>query len=324
MRFTDLRLKIKHFFRKNKKIIIIVLSIWAIIVFINHMLKNREVEPEATTTYEPHVSVMSDSSSTPQTMQDPIEKMIEKYVECCNEQNYEEAFNLLSEACREYQFNNSPIQFIEYAHTKIPAPREYSIQSYSNMTIGSKKIYIYEVKYTEDLLATGLTETDYYYTSDKMAFYRDEDGNIKMSVGSYIYQTPVQSISENEYLKIDIIDKVVNYATEQYKVKLTNRSEHTVVIANGYEESEIVLRLNQEVRNRYEQEDIVLRPGESITENFTFQKYADDGDNSLSINFNSIRVMENYSGTENVPEEIIQAEINNAVAKFSMTISVTE
>ena len=47
------------------------------------------------------------------------------------------------------------------------------------------------------------------------------------------------------------------------------------------------------------------------------------GNISQSIQFGTIRVMENYSGTE-VDETIIQNEITNALAKFSMNISVLE
>ena len=183
-------------------------------------------------------------------------------------------------------------------------------------------MYIYEIKYTEDLLATGLTNSEYVYTSEKMAFYRDEEGNIEMAVGGYIYQTPIQSIAENEYLKIDVLNKIVEYDEETYEIKFTNRCEHTVVIADGYGTSESEMQIGNETRKRIETSKIVLEPGESLTNSISFQKYVDDGDDSLAIIFGSIRVMEIYSGTEEVEEEIILSEIDNALAKFSMSISV--
>lgn len=324
MNFIDLRLKLIHTFRKYKKIIFIVLSIWAIVIFVNYLLQNTKSVPEPPTTYEPHVSVMNDSSSTPMTLQEPIENMIKSYIDACNSKDYQKAFNIISEDCRKYSFDNNPTKFLEHVLSKIPNKKNYAIQNYSNMTINSRKMYVYEIKYTEDLLATGLTNSEYAYTSEKMTFFKESDGSIKMSVGNYIYHTPIQSISENEYLKIDIIDKVVNYGTEIYQVKFTNRSENTVVVSDGYGGLEIALQLNNETRKRNEQKDIVLAPGGSLTEYFTFEKFADDGDVSRSLNFGSIRVMETYSGTEDIPEEIIQAEIDNAIAKFSMIVSVVE
>lgn len=324
MNYTELRLKIIHFFRKYKVILFVILSVWLVIVFINMFLKNRTVVKEPTTTYEPHVSVMDSSSKTPTSLQEPIEKLIENYVKYCNEGDYEHAFNMLSDDCREYEFDNSKTNFLSHVLVKMPSKRDYAIQNYSNIKISTGNVYIYEVKYTEDLLATGLTNTDYSYTTEKFAFMKDSKGNVQMSVGNYIYHTPIKSISENEYLKIDVIDKLVNYSIEEYQVKFTNRSENIIVIANGKGSEEVNLRLPNEVRKRQEDEDIVLNPGESITTKFTFSKFVDDGDTSQSLVFGAIRVMEQYSGTENVDDETIQKESDNAIAKFSMTVSVTE
>lgn len=323
MKVTDLRLKIRHFFRKYKKLVFIIVLMWAIIFFVNYLLKNKTVKLEATTTYEPHVSIMNDSSSTPSSLQKPIEEMIANYVETCNDGNYQKAFDMLSDECKEYEFDNDVTKFMKHVLIKLPVPREYTIQSYSNVTVPLGNLYIYEIKYTDDILATGLTNSQYSYTSEKISFYIDKENNIKMSVGSYIYHSDIQSIAENEYLKIDIIDKKVNYSTETYQIKFTNRSEYTVVIADGYGEEEVSLQLSQESRKREETNSIVLERGESLTLDVNFPKFVDDNDTSQSISFGTIRVMENYSGVE-VEEEIIENEITNALAKFSMNISVLE
>jgi len=272
MDFTTLRLKFIHFIRKYRKIIFVIFVVWAIIFFINIYLRNRVVVPKPTTTYEPHASVIDSSSSTPRYMQDSIEDVIK-------EGNYQKAFNMLSEDCRSYAFNNRVEEFMEHVLVKMPSPKKYSIQDYSNVKYGNTKIYIYEIKYTDDLLSTGLTNSTYSFTSEKIAFYENKNGDMQMNVGDYVYHTDVKSISENEYLKIDVIDKVVNYSTEKYKVKFTNRSNYTVVISDKSEIDEIVLALPNETRSRSELYPIVLAPGESTTENFTFKKFIDDGDN---------------------------------------------
>lgn len=323
MRFTELRLKIRHFFRKYKKLLLIILLIWATIFVINYLLKNRTVDLTPSTTYEPHVSIMDESSSTPVSLQEPIEKMIEEYVEICNDGNYQKAFDMLSDECKKFEFDNDVTKFMQHVLVKMPVPKEYSIQNYSNVSVPLGNLYIYEIKYMDDILATGLTNAEYRYTSEKISFYIDEENNIKMSVGSYIYHKDIQSISENEYLKIDIIDKKVSYNDETYEIKFTNRSDYTIVISDGYGENEVDLQLSQELRKREDTSDIVLMPGESLTLDISFPKFVDDGDTSQSIQFGTIRVMENYSGTE-VDETIIQNEITNALAKFSMNISVLE
>ncbi len=324
MNFTELRLRFRHWVRKYRKVIFVVFVIWGVIFLINLYMRNRKIEPQPTTTKEPHVAVIDQTSSTPKSMQTPIEDMLEEYIGYCNEGNYQKAFNMLSEDCQSYEFENDIEKFMSHVLVKMPTPKKYSIQNYSNTTYGNKKIYIYEVKYTDDLLATGLTNTTYAYTSEKFTFYEDDNDQIQMNAGDYIYHSDIKSISENEYLKIDVVDKVVNYSIEQYEVKFTNRSNYTIVIADGVETDEVVLTLPAETRKRAETGDIVLAPQEAITLKFTFPKFVDDGDTSQAIVFSSIRVMEKYSGTEDIDEATIQSEIDNAISKFSMEVKVLE
>lgn len=324
MNFTELRLRFRHWVRKYRKVIFVVFVIWGVVFLINLYMRNRKIEPVPTTTKEPHTAVIDQSSSTPKSIQTPIEDMLKEYIGYCNEGNYQKAFNMLSEDCRSYEFDNDVEKFMSHVLVKMPTPKKYSIQNYSNTTYGNKKIYIYEVKYTDDLLATGLTNTTYAYTSEKFTFYEDDNDQLQMNAGDYIYHSDIKSISENEYLKIDVVDKVVNYSIEQYEIKFTNRSNYTIVIADGVETDEVVLSLPAETRKRSETGNIVLAPQEAITLNFTFPKFVDDGDVSQAIVFSSIRVMEKYSGTEDIDEATIQSEIDNAISKFSMEVKVTE
>lgn len=323
MNLAEVRLKFRRFVKKYKKMILIILLIWGAVILLNYMLSKMPENLEPTTTYEPHVSIIDGSSTTPKRLQEPIEEILKEYVDACNDGNYAKAFNMLSEECRKYEFDNNIDLFVNHVLTRMPVPKKYSIQNYSNVTLSKGKVYIYEVKYIDDILATGLTNTQYGYLSEKISFYEDKDNNLEMSIGSYIYQLDIKSISENEYLKIDILDKKVSYSTEEYEVKFTNRSNYTIVVADGYESEEINLQLSQENRSEVNMAKIVLQPGESITQTLCFTKFVDDGDTSNAINFGSIRVLETYSGTD-VDEEIIKQEINNAIAKFSMSISALD
>lgn len=322
MKFTGLRLKIRHFFRKNKKLLIIILIVWAIIFVINKIILNLPVDLEPETTYEPHSSVIT-GTSTPKTIQKPIETLIDEYVTCLNQGNFQKAFDMLSPDCRKYSFNNNIEQFVYHVYTKMPTVKEYSIQSYSNVTYGKKNLYIYEVRYFDDILATGLTNSEYGYTQENFTFYADDDG-MKMNIGDYIYQTDIKSVAENEYLKVDVMDKIVNYSMETYNVKFTNRSNYTVIIADDQETNEVLLGLANETRKRTEMNDIVLKPGESIEETFTFPKFVDDNDLAQKLILSSVRVMEKYSGTDWVTEDVIKSEIDNAISKFSMEVAINE
>lgn len=318
--FTDFRLRLIHFFRKHKKVIFIGICVWAIVFFINLLLKNYEPEPELQTTYEPHTSIMDTSKTVSKNVSGPIEKMIEEYVGYCNDGNWQMAFDMLSDACKEYSFNNDIQEFMKYAYTKMPTEKKYAIQDYSN----DGNTYIYQIKYTDDLLASGLTNTTYQYTEEKMVFKRKKDGSIEMAVGNFVDFGDIKNISENNYLKVDVKSVVKYYSAEVYTIRITNRTENTIVIADGQEDNEILLNLQSDNREPQDEIDnLVLEPKESRTIGLSFQKFYDNENNSKSITFGAIRVMEKYSGTEGVSDEVIQSEIQNAVAKFSVNIPVT-
>ena len=323
MNFIDFRLKLRRFFRTYKRLILVIIIIWAIIFFINIILKNMPNDYTPTTTYKSHTAIINSSTSTPKSLQQPIEEYIEEYMGYCNEGNFQKAFNMLSEDCRKYEFDNDINEFMKHIFLKMPNQKKYAIQNYSNIEHGNVSLYIYEIKYIDDILATGLTNSQYSYTTENITFYR-ENNELKMSVGNYIYHTDIKSISENDYLKIDVIDKVVNYSIEKYKLKFTNKSDYTIVVADAQEKDEILLTLPQETRRYSELVDVVLNPQESLVLELTFPKFVDDGDDSQTLTFSSIRVMEKYSGTEDVDIATIQSEIDNAISKFSMEINVTE
>lgn len=320
MNFTDLRLRFRRFLRNNGKIVLIVGLLWLVIFMINLFIKNRKPSTVPETTYEPHVAIMQSSSSVPTSLQTDYEELIAEYVEHCNNAEFQLAFNMLSEDCRKYRFNDDVTEFMTYLIKVIPTEKQYSIQNYSNTTINEERAYIYQVKYFDDILSTGLSDQEYNYTEEKIVFTEGEYGLPEMSVGNFMYHEDVKRISENEYLKVDVVDKTVNYSLETYEVILTNRSDETVVIADDTESHEIVLALSGEVRERIEQQNIVLAPYESKTVEFTFFRYVDDGDISNQISLENVRVMKIYSGTEGIAEEVIESEKNNATAKFSISV----
>ena len=321
MNFGDLRVKLRHFLKKNGKLLTIIFLIWLAIFLLNYILKHSPEKYEPKTTYTKHTSVINPESSVSKDVSTSIEDLIKEYVDCCNDGNYQKAFDMLSDDCKEYAFDNSVYKFMNHVLIKMPMPRRYAIQDYSNITLGGNNIYIYEVKFTEDILATGLTGSEYLYTTDKFTFYYDDKG-LEMNVGDYIFHEKPKRISENEYLKIDVTDRYVNYSIETYTVRLTNKSDYTVIVSDGAEVDEVILRLPNEYRTRSEVDPIVLKPGEDATISMTFKKFVDDGDNPNALTFSLVRVMEKYSGVEDVDKDVVQSEIDNAISKFSMTVNL--
>ena len=162
------------------------------------------------------------------------------------------------------------------------------------------------------------------YSTEKIIFKKVSGGKYEMAVGNFISYDDINSISENEYLKIDIQERIVRYSIETYTVKFTNRTDSTVVVSDNLQNNEVNLVLTGEYRARMNSDTrIVLGPEESKTVSLIFEKFADDGDKTQALLFGTIRVIEDYKGVDGTKEEQ-NIEIDNAIAKFSMQVPVVK
>ena len=312
MNFIDTRLKIRRFFKKYKKVMIFIIILWAIIFLVNYVLKNMPKEEIPETTYEPNISVMTDDE-VPKKWQETIESTIDTFVRRCNNKEYENAYNMLSEECKEevYPTLNS---FQKYVDARFKEKRAYSIQNFSNVG----KQYIYDVNLMEDLMATGLTGQNFYYDEEKFVF-TENDKTLKLSIDGFVRKTDLNMFAEDENLKINIYSKNVFYDHETYKVTITNRSSHPIVIADGSTKNEITLYTGEDNRNEKAvgSYGIVLKPNETKSYTFLFNKYCDDGRAPEYMMFNDIRVLRSYSGNESTKQE----ELDNAIRRYTLRIN---
>ena len=313
---VDFKLKVRHFLKKYRKIIFLIVFIWAIIFIVNMYLKTIKYTKTPTTTYQPNVAVLDSSTKVPTKVADSFEDFIAKYIEACNAGEYKDAYNLISEDCKKNYFNNDYDSFVEYVRNKFTAKRRYAIQNYSNY--GDK--YIYSVKLFEDFLATGLTNSDYQYQEEFMIASYNENKEIVFSVGNYIESKELNSVASNDYLKVDLKSVIIKYEYELYEIKITNRTDNTVVIQDGLLDSdEVSLLVAGEYRSTVNYDiKIVLKPNESQTVQLAFPKFYDSGTTSNNVVFNSVRVLPEYTGLE----ENVEIELENAIDKFSMSIPI--
>lgn len=314
----ELRLKIRHWIKKYGKILFFIIIVWISIFIINKFLGDYQTEEVPNTTKTPQVAVMSANEKVSKKVQTSAEEFIESYVDACNQGKYQKAFAMISENCRKYEFDDDVEKFAKYVLEKMPTPKKYSIQNYSN----TQGYYIYEVKYFDDMLATGLTNSEYNFTTEKMVLKKNSKGSFDIAVGNFIEYKDINSVAENDYLKIDVKNCIVRYSTQTYEVKLTNRTDYIIVVSDNYVEDEISLALSGEYRGTENSNTtVVLAPEESITVKLGFMKFIDDNDEAQSILFSNIRVLEEYAGVAS-NNDIKKAEIEKAIDKFSMNIPV--
>lgn len=314
---VDFKLKVRHFFKKYRKILILIFIVWIFIFIFNMYLQKMKTTQAPSTTYEPNMAVLNSSVKVPDKVADSFEEFIDEYVQACNTRNYKDAYNLVSEDCKKNYFNNDYDNFVEYVSNKFNAKKCYAIQNYSNYN----DKYIYSVKLFDDFLATGLTNSNYQYQEEFIVASYDGNNNIVFSVGNYIESKELTAVaSNNAYLKVDLKSVILKYSYELYEIKLTNRTDYTIVIQDGNSDGdEINLVVDGEYRNTTNYDiDVVLKPNEVKTIQLAFPKFYDSNTTSDMIVLSAVRVMQEYTGLE----ENAEIELQNAIDKFSMNIPI--
>ena len=312
MNFLDLRLKVRNFFKKYKKLLIIIIIVWAIIIAINYFLKQLNENQKPTTTYEPNKAVMDDSE-VPKALQEPINNLIGEFVGYCNDKNYETAYSMIDADCKEISYPTID-SFKAYVDNIYTTKKIYNIQNFSNVDNN----YIYNVRILDDIMATGTNGNGYLYYEEKFVL-KDTDQGLKLSIGGFIEKKDLNISTEDEYLKIEIPYKIVEYDTETYVVKVTNRTQNPIVLLDDSISNEIELSLGTQKRNMQNSSDnlIMVNARESKTVKLYFTKFVDDGNIPEKLMFNAVRVLQSYSGNE-------QNTVDNAIDKYSLNIDLPE
>lgn len=312
MFWADFRLKIGRFFRNHKKTILIILIIWIVVLAINAFLKNYKPEDSLDATYKPHQSIIGSEQKVPQKMQEPINELIDTYFNYCQNKEYENAYNMLTDACKQVYFNTLDT-FKEYVDVVFNEEKTYYIQNYSNYG----DYYIYQVKIFENLMKTGLTGKDEVSFYEEKISIHEEDGTLKLGIRQYIKTDVMDDIYEDDYLKIWIEKRDVFYEQETYTVKIKNKSEYIAVLADGYENYEALLIVGSTTRDTSSDNlSMVIQPGETETYNINFVKFYDETYLSTGMIFNTVRILKTYTGLE-ISRDY---ELKNAERLYSIQI----
>ena len=311
--WLDIRLKVRRFFRNHKKKIVIILIVWAIVIAINYYLKNRTKIIVPQTTYDPHSPVMDITDKVPEKYKEPISNLIYNYVEYCNNKDYENAYNLLSEKFKE-KYSMNIEDFKEYVDNIFATKKIYNIQNFSNID----NTYIYRVRLLEDILASGTTD-DYKYSEEKYVV-KEENGILKISLDGYCGEKEMDIDVEDDYMQIKILKKDMRYDTSSYTIQIKNKTRNYIVLADSTTNNEIGLKLPNEVRYAkfMENSNFAILPNSTETVVITFEEYFDDYQEPTNLMLNSIRILPEYTGWE----ENAEKENENAIKLYSLSIDL--
>lgn len=234
------------FWRDNKEKIMQIAKMVGILVLIatsaglifSSRNFNQTTQEEPEEIYKPQEVVISGG----EILEEKFEKentVIQSFVEFCNKQNFAEAYNLLTDKCKEKLYPT--LQDFEDKYCKIifDQKREYSVQGW----VSQKNYNTYKISFTEDFMATGVYDGIEKY-EDYITIVTDKENtdSKKININNYIKTEEINKLTNTDKLEIQVLnaDIYMNYII--YKIRVNNMTDTDIVLdsLNSYNGIELV------------------------------------------------------------------------------------
>lgn len=152
---------------------------------------------------------------------------LDEFINYCNDNKVNEAYNLLSEDCKN-QLYPTVEQFKENYYNNIFSGEQKSI-SVENW-IGD----IYRVKIKDNPLSTGNLNTE-NVIQDYITITQDKERNTRLNINGYIEKEELNIEKEQDNIKIKVVEKHTYMDYETYVFEITNNSDKTVLLNDSDE-----------------------------------------------------------------------------------------
>ncbi len=227
-------------YNQNRRTIWVVIIFIAFFVLLLHTVFNilrafkREEQQELLNNYyQSQTNSIVNNSETNNTVNEietpedittstSSEDVINYFIRLCNENKIEEAYDMISNDCKEVLFPTIN-DFRNNYYNKV-----FTKQKTAKVEESMYEGEIYKITYTSDLLANGgyneqETLEDYIYVT------REED-KTKISLNKFIYIQDINKKSSSDGVSISILKKRMYIDYEEYQIQITNNSNNAIYI----------------------------------------------------------------------------------------------
>lgn len=227
--------KLRILYHNNKTkiwlILGIIIFVYVIIRMFNAQIKkeNEEKINNGTnqnlqvTTYLPssQTSVMTNSSTTKENVKKDTE-IIKNFIDFCNDNNIEEAYNLLSQQCKDELYKNINDFYTKYYKNIFNEKRSYDIENWA-----SSKNITYKVKYLNDIMSSGTVNDEYI---EEYITVVTENNEKKLNINQFIGKEELNLKRETDNLNITVVNKYVYYDYEEYEIIFENNTDKNIIL----------------------------------------------------------------------------------------------
>ena len=264
--------KLRRFFYQNKYQILRILGIIIFIIIIIQLMNlfarrntNKKITEETvnTTVTEPDKGLLSDKSAV--TGQELSEKqlnnevtVINNFIEYCNKQDFENAYKLLTEDCKNQMYSNlETFKQSYYKNVFNGEKKNFTIENWVKNT--------YRVNITGDILATGKDDD---YSKQDYITVKQVDDEYKLNINNYIGYSSINKKTTKDNISVNVISKNTYKDYEEYTINVTNDTKNILQLDNISNIDTLYLEDSKGVKYPYYNHElttqsITVQPGES-------------------------------------------------------------
>lgn len=293
------KLRLLYYNNKEKIWVAIGIIVFVIVIIqiINYNIKkNREEEFKnnniSSTTNETYLpsqksSVISDTDVSEEDLKEDT-SIIEEFVNYCNSNNIEGAYNLLSQDCKDEMFPTIDRFYEIYIQDIFTEKRNYDLETWS-ATPGR---VTYRIKYQNDIMGTGIINEE--FMEDYITVIEENDEK-KLNIKEFINKVDVNESSEINGLEVTVVAKYYYYDDEQVDITFKNNTNGQVVLDSKKNTESVYIKDENGIKypwfgNEIPNENLILEVGESITLRLKFNKLYNENRVDDTINFTDILI----------------------------------
>ena len=290
--------KLRLFYQNNKekiwKILGISLLIFVLIRLANYYIKTNNDEmvqnniiTNNNISYNPSQSVISDSNISDKDTDENAD-ILDNFVEYCNNGLIDEAYSLVSNACKEEMFNTVEDFYNNYYKDIFTEKKSYDAEVWGTYN----GVVTYRVKLLKDIMSAGKIQEE--FIEDYYSIVR-EDGEKKLNLKNFVTKLELENSKSTEDIDINLISKKVYIDYEIIKFNVKNNSGKRVVLDTKEDTETIFIKDTNGVRYPWYGHEIAnnlleIESGQSRELEVKFNKIYNPNRKDNSINFEDIYV----------------------------------
>lgn len=168
---------------------------------------------------------------------------IDMFIEYCNNKKVKEAYNLLTDECKETNYPTIQGFINNYYKRVFATARTCSIQNW----IVSGNSCTYQITYLEDIISSGKIDNS-NSINDYITVIKMEDKEQKLNINSYIGRKEINSTGSNNGVTIKVISKDIYMDYETYHIEVRNESGKSILLDTKKDENTVYLADKNELK----------------------------------------------------------------------------